>query len=175
MPVLEAGRGCVPGGVEPLRKRVYPHDVAVVTVLAAFPLDLHKLERTLPGMSPAQGQQGFLITQKGHQVVVRETTPQLAQMSDEAIRSATELLGRRPRYAVACSFDDVGDYRYEWDIVVEFAKAVAQRVPLAVLHDQAGTTYLINPKRGLVSHEEYEALRRPGTTDFLRRMLGWDR
>lgn len=152
----------------------YAPDVAVVTVLTAFPFDLQKLQATLPGMSAAGGGD-FVVTQKGHQVVVSEASGQIAEISTSSMRLATELLGRHPRYAWACRFDDVGDYLYEWDIVIEFAKAVAQRVPLAVLHDQVGAIYLINPKRGLVSQQEYEALRRPATNDFLRRMLGFDR
>jgi hypothetical protein len=156
---------------------VYAHDVAVATVLTAFPFDLSRLEKALPGMvSPQEGSAGsFVITLKGHHIVVSDGTRELADLSVDAIRSATELLGRPPRFAASCWFDDVGDYRYEWDIVVEFAKAIANRVPLAVLHDHAGDTYLINPKRGLISHEEYEHLRRPATNDFLRRMLGLDR
>lgn len=151
--------------------------MAVVTVLTAFPFDLTKLEKTVPGMAaqPELAAGSFVITQKGHRIVVSEGTRALAELSLQAIRSATELLGRPPKFAAACAFDDIGDYRYEWDIVVEFAKAVAARVPLAVLLDHAGTIYLINPKRGLISYEEYEALRRPQTSDFLRRMLGFDR
>ena len=151
--------------------------MAVATVLTAFPFDLSRLDKALPSMvSRQEGSAGsFVITEKGHHIVVSDGTRELAELSVPAIRSATELLGRRPRFAAACRFDDVGDYRYEWDIVVEFAKAVADRVPLAVLHDHAGNTYLINPKRGLISHEEYEQLRRPATNDYLRRMLGFDR
>jgi hypothetical protein len=60
-----------------------------------------------------------------------------------------------------------------WPTVVDIARAVAAEVPLAVLDDHCGTTYLVHAVRGLIAPEEYEQMRgRATTSDFLRRLLG---
>jgi hypothetical protein len=113
------------------------------------------------------------VSRHGRGDEVDATVCDLARLPDRAIASATRLLGLPPRDGITCSFDGRAGESDAWSTVVGIARAVAAEVPLAVLDDHAGTTYLVHPHRGLIGPEEYEQARRTSaTSDLLRRMLG---
>jgi hypothetical protein len=118
---------------------------------------------------------GTHVSRHGRWDVVDTAPCDPDRLPDRIIAAAGELLGLRPRGGIACSFDGPPGESDSWPTVVDIAKAVAAEVPLAVLDDHAGTTYLVHPGRGLIGPAEIEAVRRdtrPSTADLLRRMLG---
>jgi hypothetical protein len=149
--------------------------MAVVSVLTAVGVDLRKIGSTLAGegYDIAQDAAGYVISREARRIAVRDATRNLPDLSDRVIRSATELLGRAPRFRVDCVFDDTAEDRYGRAMAVQVAQAVAGHVPLAVFDDHAGTTSLVHPRRGLVGPEEYQAMRRANpVADLFRRFFG---
>jgi hypothetical protein len=147
--------------------------VTTVTVLTAAPVNLRKVERRLAqaGYVAAAEAGTVRISRHGRWDAVYTTVFNAARLPDRALQSARQLLGPAPRIAVECSFDDELGQSDAWTTAVDIARAIATEVPLAVLDDHAGTTYLVHPVRGLVSPEEYEAAQRQTPWNCLRRFF----
>jgi hypothetical protein len=147
--------------------------VTTVTVLTAAPVNLRKVERRLAqaGYVAAAEAGTVRISRHGRWDAVHTTVFNAARLPDRALQSARQLLGPAPRIAVECSFDDELGRSDAWTTAVDIARAIATEVPLAVLDDHAGTTYLVHPVRGLVSPEEYEAAQRQTPWNCLRRFF----
>jgi hypothetical protein len=97
------------------------------------------------------------------------TAARIADLPVDTAEVAERLLGLPPRAGLTCAYDGAAG----WAAVVEIARAVAAEVPLAVVDDLAGTTYLVHAERGLIPPDEYERQRgRPATSEVIRRMLG---
>jgi hypothetical protein len=149
--------------------------MTAVTVLAASKINQRKIERRLVragyAVSPHDG--GLQVSRHGRWDAVTTSASEMADLPMDTAASARRLLGIRPRAGVTCWFEGSVGSSDSWPTVVDVARAVAAEVPLAVLDDHAGTTYLIHRLRGLIPPEEYEKVRgRPTTADFLRRLLG---
>ncbi len=156
--------------------------MGTVVVLTTVRLNWRRLRRRLDraGYAIFVGTAMVRVSRDGRGVV--ETTGiDLARLPDRVTRSAWQLLGSPPRDGLTCSFagpDDDSTERVdpvdseEWQTVVAIARAVAAEVPLALVDDLAGTTYLVHPGRGLVGPEEYQRGRGTLTSDLLRRLLG---
>ena len=144
-----------------------------MTVLTAAPVNLRKVERRLAqaGYVAAAEAGTVRISRHGRWDAVYTTVFNAARLPDRALQSARQLLGPAPRIAVECSFDDELGRSDAWTTAVDIARAIATEVPLAVLDDHAGTTYLVHPVRGLVSPEEYEAVQRQTPWNSLRRFF----
>jgi len=148
-----------------------------VTVLAAAQIRMRKVEKRLAvaGCTVTADADGTHVSRHGRWDVVDTTPCDPDTLPDHTIAAASELLGLRPRGGLACSFDGPPEESDSWPTVVDIARAVAAEVPLAVLDDHAGTTYLVHPDRGLIGPAEIETVRRntpPSTADRLRRMFG---
>ena len=149
--------------------------MTTVTVLTSRRIDPGRLDRRLAraGYTTTAGAGGVRIHRPADASGVDATMPDIDDLPDAMRSAACELFGGPPRCALACSFDGPAAPSDDWATVVDIARAVAADVPLAVLDDHAGTTYLVHPKRGLVGPDEYRAIpRRNPTADFLRRLLG---
>ena len=150
-----------------------------MTVLAAAQIRMRKVEKRLAaaGCAVTADAGGTHVSRHGRWDVVDTSPCDPDTLPDRIIAAARELLGLRPRSGLACSFDGPPGESDSWTTVVDIARAVAAEVPLAVLDDHAGTTYLVHPGRGLIAPTEVEMVRRnapPSTADLLRRMLGGD-
>jgi hypothetical protein len=141
--------------------------MARVTILTTRRIDWRKVGRRLAG-------DGYTTTdttvsaadQRGSVTVA---VPDLAALPDRVVESARQLLGVKPRHAIACTFD--ADAR---NTVIDIARAIAADTPIAVLHDHAETAYLVHPERGLIGPEEYRSVARrtaPSAGEVLRRYL----
>jgi hypothetical protein len=152
--------------------------VATVTVLAAAHINQQKVQRTLAKAGYATDVEAgrVRVARHGRWDAVDTEPLNLAELPDQRGASARRLLGLRPRDGVTCSFEGDAGTSDSWPTVVDIARAVAAHVPLAVLDDHAGTTYLVHPDRGLIGPQEYRAAQRstPGS-DLLWRLLGGGR
>jgi hypothetical protein len=155
--------------------RPYACGMTAVTVLAAATISQRKLERRLvrAGCAVAGSDQGLRVSRHGRWDAVTTTSPRIADLPGASVDAARRLLGFPPRSGLTCLFDGPVGESDSWPTVVDIARAVAAGVPLAVLDDHAGTTYLVHAVRGLIAPDEYEQIRgRASTSDFLRRLLG---
>jgi hypothetical protein len=146
-----------------------------VTVLSAATIKLRNVQRGLVGAGYAMVPQdaGLQVSRHGRWDAVTITATRMADLPGDTVDAAQRLLGLAPRTGVTCSFEGSVGESDSWPTVVDIARAVAAKVPLAILDDHAGTTYLVHAERGLIAPEEYEQVRgRPTTADFLRRLLG---
>jgi hypothetical protein len=148
--------------------------VTVVSVLSAARISQRKVERRLT-------RSGYTLAGEDDARRVSRTDADAVEISavrpDEltpvSMDAARQLMGHSPSTGVRCRFDGAAGTGDAWATVVDIARAVAAEVPLAVLDDHAGTTYLISPQRGLIPPEEYNQRQGPpAAADFLRRLLG---
>jgi hypothetical protein len=149
--------------------------MAAVTVLAASRIDQRKMQLRLTRMGcvTAASPGGLRVWRHSESFAVDTSVPNLDDLSEVMIDPAAQLLGSRPRGCLSCSFDGPADRSGAWNTVVDIARAVAAVVPLAVLDDHAGTSYLIHPTQGLIGPEQYEAIHRISLgSEMLRRLLG---
>lgn len=149
--------------------------MAAVTVMTGAKIKHRKVERRLvrAGLAVVPDDGGLRVSRHGRWDVVTMTIADLADLSEGTVDLARRLLGLAPRAGVTCSFEGPAGRSDAWPTVVDIARAVAAEVPLAVLDDHAGTTYLVHPTRGLIAPAEYERVRgRASTSDILRRLLG---
>jgi hypothetical protein len=151
--------------------------VATVTVLTAASLNMRKVERRLSaaGYTVAAEAGGIRFSRHGPRDAVDTAACNVGDLPNSAIDSARQLLGLSPRNGIICAFDGPAGQSPAWTTVIDVARAVAAEVPLAVLDDHAGTTYLVHPGRGLIGPAEYETVRRgmpTSTADMLRRIFG---
>jgi hypothetical protein len=149
--------------------------MATVTVLAAAHINHRKVYRRLAGAgyAVAEDLDGVRVSRHGRWDAVDTSLSRLGDLPDRVIQSAKPLLGFAPRDGITCSFDGPAHESDAWPTVVDIARAVAASVPLAVLDDHVGTSYLVHPGRGLIEPAEYDAVRRTTSTgDLLRRFLG---
>jgi hypothetical protein len=150
--------------------------MAAVTVLSTAKINQRRVGRRLVragyAVEPHDG--GLQIARHGRWDAVTTTTARIDDLRSDSIATARRLLGYRPRTGVTCSFEGSVGSSDSWPTVVDIARAIAAEVPLAVVDDHAGTTYLVNAKRGLIGPDEYQVQMRgrATTTDFLRRLLG---
>jgi hypothetical protein len=149
--------------------------MTAVSVLTAARINRRRVDRRLAraGYTAVAQDDGVRVSRADSGDAVTVSTAELADLPAPSLDAARRLLGLFPSSGVTCRFDGAIGESDAWVTVVDIARAVAAEVPLAVLDDHAGTTYLIHAGRGLVPPEEYEPL--PGTnrsTDFLRRLLG---
>jgi hypothetical protein len=115
----------------------------------------------------------LLVRGREQSVQVDASECDLAQLPARRAESARKLLGGAARGGLVCSFEGPVTPSESWTVVVDIARAVAADVPLAVLDDHAGTTYLVHPKLGLVAPSEYEKVRHESiTSELLRKLLG---
>ena len=143
--------------------------------MAAARINRGKVERRLvrAGCAVVPQEGGWLVSRHGRWDVVTMTVAETRDLPGDSADPAWRLLGFPPRAGVTCAFDGPVERSDSWPTVVEIARAVAAEVPLAVLDDHAGTSYLVHAKHGLIAPAEYEQMRgRPTTSDFLRRLLG---
>jgi hypothetical protein len=151
--------------------------VTTVTVLASRRVDLRKIGRKLTGAgyAVAATATGLTVAPHDSDTAVHLTGSSLADLSEEVLHRTARLLGVPPAAAVTFSFDGAGSRSPAWPTVVSVARTVAAQVPLAVLDDHHGTTYLVHPARGLIGPEEYRYQRGGDrVADLLRRLLGND-
>jgi hypothetical protein len=142
--------------------------MARVTILTGRRIDWRKVERRLT-------RSGYIATPSAVSPADQRTTvavavPDLAALPDQVLDSARQLLGVKPRHAIACTFETDP----AWPVVVDIARAVAADTPITVLDDHSGTTYLVHPKRGLIGPDEYQAVAKrtaPSAGEVLRRYL----
>ena len=149
--------------------------MTAVTVLTAAKINLRKVERRLvrAGYTTAPHQGGLRVSRHGRWDAVTTTVREMGDLPTDSHDAARRLLGFPPRTGMTCRFEGPAGRSDSWPTVVDIARAVAAEVPLAVLDDHAGTSYLVHSVRGLIAPEEYEKMRgRPTTTDLLRRLLG---
>lgn len=149
--------------------------MAAVTVLAASRIDQRKVQSRLArmGCTTAATPGGLRVWRLSESFAVDTSMPNLDDLSEVIIDPAAQLLGRPPRGCLSCSFDGPADRSGAWSTVVDIARAVAAVVPLAVLDDHAGTSYLIHPDQGLIGPRQYEAIPRISpSSELLRRLLG---
>jgi hypothetical protein len=149
--------------------------MTAVTVLTSANISQRKVERRLAraGCAAMPHDGGLRVSRHGRWGLVTTTASPIADFPADSVEAARRLLGFPPRAGVTCWFEGPVGRSDSWPTVVDIARAVAADVPLAVLDDHAGTTYLVHAVRGLIAPEEYEQARgRAGTTDFLRRLLG---
>jgi hypothetical protein len=148
--------------------------MAVVTVLAARKINLRKvLQRlTREGYATVAAGGGVRISRHGRWDAVDTYMANVAELPLDVHGSAKELLGLAPSNGITCVFEGEAGRSDSWTSVVDIARAVAAEVPLAVLNDHSGTTYLVHPGRGLIGPEVYAAARRDTTSDLLRRIFG---
>jgi hypothetical protein len=150
--------------------------MASVTVLAASHIDRRKLQRRLnrEGYATVAEPGHVQVARHGRWDAVEMSTVNRAALPAPAVTSAKALLGLAPRDGLTCAFEGEVGESDAWPTVLDIARAVAELVPLAVLDDRNGTTYLVHPRRGLVPPAEYEAARQAnaGSNDLLRRFLG---
>jgi hypothetical protein len=149
--------------------------MTAVSVLTAARINRRRVDRRLAraGYTAVAQDDGVRVSRSGSGDAVTMSTAALADLPGPSLDAARRLLGLSPSSVVTCRFDGAVGQSEAWAMVVDIARAVAAEVPLAVLDDHAGTTYLIHAGRGLIPPEEYEQL--AGTTrptDFLRRLLG---
>jgi hypothetical protein len=146
--------------------------MATVTVLTSGRLDLRKLERQLAREKyvTAPTADGLRITPiAGSPVDVRLVTDE--ELPEDLVSRAWEVIGRRPARCLVCVFDGpIGDSP-AWASVIGIAQAVAAVMPLAVLDDHAGSTYLIHPARGLIRTGEVKGTRATRSAGALLRRL----
>jgi hypothetical protein len=155
----------------------YPDGMAMVTVLTTAPINLRKVDRRLAraGYTVTAMAGGVLVSRHDARDAVDIAVSNVADLPGSAIDSARRLLGLSPRSAISCSFEGPAGRSEAWSTVIGIARAVAAEVPLAVLDDHLGTTYLVHPGRGLIGPAEYETVRRgmPASTgEMLRKMFG---
>lgn len=166
-------------------------------ILTTVAVDVHKLEEALArsGHSMVWDAHGCLLSRGGTTIAVHDSSATLHDLPDRVAAGARTLLGRRPKVCLTCQYDTAavpgtaagstvqggfpaggtsgGADGEGWRMVLDVARAVAGRVPLAVLVDPAGTVRLVHPERGLVSDQQYQAQKRPNpVADLLRRFLG---
>jgi len=149
--------------------------MTAVTVLAAAKINERKVERRLvrAGCTVVPIDGGLEVSRHGRWDAVTTTVPRMSDVAGDSVDAARRLLGFPPRAGLTCRFDGPVGRSDCWPTVVDIARAVAAEVPLAVLDDHAGRTYLVHAVRGLIAPEEYEQMRgRATTSDFLRRLLG---
>jgi hypothetical protein len=147
--------------------------MGTVTVLTGSPLDLHKLERRLARArcSTTRMVGGLRVTYAGYAAEVRVVAGKA--LPHQMIKGASELIGTPPKTGLTCVFDGSVGQSEAWTTVLEIAKAAAALAPLAVLDDQAGSQYLVNPNEGLINATEIQPAR--GNTPasaLLRRLFG---
>jgi hypothetical protein len=147
--------------------------VATVTVLAAAHIKVRSVEQKLSdaGYDIAVAAGTVRVSRHGRWDAVDITMAPVADLPALILDPAKRLLGLRPREAIACAFEGSAGTSDAWMTVVDIAKAVAAVVPLAVLDDHTGTTYLVHPGRGLIGPEEYRNRRSTLGADLLRRLL----
>jgi hypothetical protein len=154
---------------------LYAFCMAAVTVLSAAKINQRKVERRLAraGYAVEPNDGGLRIARHGRWDAVTTSSTRIGDLPSDRLDAAQRLLGFPPRSGMTCSFEGMVGSSDSWPTVVDIARAIAVEVPLAILDDQAGTTYLVHAVRGLIPPDEYEQMRgRPTTTDFLRRLLG---
>lgn len=164
-------------------------------ILTTVSVDVHRLEDALAraGHTMVWDARGCLLSRDDTTITVHDSTATVHDLPDRVAAAARTLLGRRPKMRLTCQYEvpatagpgtaaggapvagasggdgDGGG----WGMVVDVARAVAGRVPLAVLVDSAGAVRLVHPERGLVTEQQYEAEKRPNpVADLLRRFLG---
>jgi hypothetical protein len=144
--------------------------VAKVAILAAVQINRRRVERRL--IRAGYTIDGARVSRTGEPHAVLIKTADLVGLGDVVLDPAARSLGFRPRDGIECELEGRAQESPAWPMVVDIARAVAKEVPLAVLDDGAGTSYLIHPGRGLVVPPDYDQLGSSSTGDFLRRMLG---
>jgi hypothetical protein len=147
--------------------------VATVTVLAAAHIKVRSVEQRLSeaGYDVAVAVGTVRVSRHGRWDAVDVTMASVGDLPDLIVDPAKRLLGLRPREAITCAFEGAAGTSDAWPTVVDIAKAVAAVVPLAVLDDHTGTTFLVHPGRGLIGPEEYRTRRSTFGGDLLRRLL----
>jgi hypothetical protein len=143
--------------------------MTTVTILVAAKITEKKLAQRLlrAGCTVEPHEEGLLVTPVIVSVRGADDLPA------DTVEIAEQLLGLPPRIAVTCRFEGPVSQSPAWPTVVDIARAVAAEVPLAVLDDHTGISYLVHKVRGLIAPVEYEKARgRPPTNEVLRRMLG---
>lgn len=143
--------------------------MTAVSVLTAANINLRKVMRQLErdGYSPV-AHAGVIDVG-----AVSVAASRLDSLPSDRHDVARRMLGLRVWSGVDCRFDGPLGTGDAWTTVVDIARAVAAVVPLAVLDDHAGTSYLIHSKRGLVPPQEFNETHGPSSSsDFLRRLLG---
>ncbi len=146
--------------------------MTAVSVLTAANINLGKVVRRLErdGYTTV-GRGGVLEVSRA--AVVTASSTRLDDLPPDRLDVARRMLGLRVWSGLDCRFDGPLGAGEAWTVVVDIARAVAAVVPLAVLDDHAGTSYLIHSKRGLVPPEEFNETHGPSSSaDFLRRLLG---
>jgi hypothetical protein len=148
--------------------------MAVVTVLTARKINPRKIQQRLIRAGYATVAAGGIvrISRHGRWDAVDTHMADTTDLPLDARDSAKQLLGLAPSSGITCSFDGDAGQSDAWTTVVDIARAVAAEVPLAVLNDHRGTTYLVHPGRGLIGPEAYAGARPDTTSDLLRRMFG---
>jgi hypothetical protein len=145
--------------------------MTVVSVLTAARINHRKVERQLTRAGFAVV--GSRVSRLGDDDAVEMSPARLGELTPVSMDAARQLLGLQPWIGVRCQFDGAVGTGDAWVTVVDIARAVAAVVPLAVLDDHAGTTYLISVKRGLIPPDEYNQKQGPSASaDFLRRLIG---
>jgi len=148
--------------------------MTVVSVLSAARISRRKVERRLTraGYTLA-GEEGARQVSRAGGDAVEMSAVRPDELTPVSMDAARQLMGHGPSTGVRCRFDGGVGTGDAWVTVVDIARSVAAEVPLAVLDDHAGTTYLISPQRGLIPPEEYNRRQAPSAaSDFLRRLLG---
>jgi hypothetical protein len=152
----------------------YPLDMAMVTVLAVREINRRKVHQRLTraGYATVAAGGSVRISRHGRWDAVDTYVADATDLPPDARDSAKQLLGLAPSNGITCSFEGEAGRSDAWTTVVDIARAVAAEVPLAVLDDPSGTTYLVHPGRGLIGPEAYAGAQRDTTSDLLRRMFG---
>jgi hypothetical protein len=148
--------------------------MTVVSVLTAARIGHRKVERQLGRAGYALvGDEGAVRVSRSGADAVEMSPARLDELTPVSMDAARQMLGLQPWTGVRCQFDGAVGAGDAWGTVVDIARAVAAVVPLAVLDDHAGTTYLISAKRGLIPPDEYNQKQgASASADFLRRLLG---
>ena len=149
--------------------------MTAVTVLTAATINQRRVVRRLTKVgyaTPAEGGQ-VQVSPAGGGATVTMTASRLTELPKESLDAARRVLGLQPWNGVICRFEGPLETSDAWPTVVDIARAVAAEVPLAVLDDHAGTTYLIHVKQGLIPPDDYnQVIGNAKPNDFLRRLLG---
>jgi hypothetical protein len=147
--------------------------MAMVKVLTARKINQRRVQQRLThgGYATVAAGGSYRISRHGRWDAVEIHMADVADLPLDGRDYAKQLLGLAPSNGITCSFDgDVGQSD-AWTTVVDIARAVAAEVPLAVLYDHRGTTYLVHPGRGLIGPEASAGAERDTTSDLLRRMF----
>ena len=151
--------------------------MGTVTVLAGSTIDLRKLERQLARAryTTVRTAGGLRVSGDGEQSAVDASLTVGKQLTCEITKGVSELIGTRPTAGVTCVFEGAFTESAGRSTVVGIARALAAIAPLAVLRDDGGTLYLVNPKEGLISAADCEPARSTTPTSALLRRLFGDR